>query len=247
MRPRSVRAALLPIVVAGVLGGPAVASAQSGCGGLLQPPCPAPAPAPTPEPAPTPAPAPSPTPAPAEPVVEPRALTAREYREIDRAVKSSLPLDARSTSRRRQAYRRACARMAQGAGLLRTYRKVCLADSRIYQLSVRQCRRNDQCATYAGSIGRSLERWAAEHRKLDKLVAARVAPDRCRAALRSGTGVLKGAESIARGYYEIEYGIRDYNRALFNQGVRRIERTQRRVKFPSNRARLKAFRAGCRP
>lgn len=214
--------------------------AHASCGGLLQPACPA---------APPPAAVPAAPPPPVAPVEQPPSElppTPIEYGEIERALSAGVPLDGRSTSRRRQAYRRACALMAHNTDLLTQYRKMCLTDARICQLGARTCHRNDRCTTILESFGRSLEHWVAAQRTLDAFVAKRVGPARCRDAIRSPPGALKQTSAMANGYVSMAYAIRDHEDGLYRQGYRRIQRAERRLKLPSNRARLRAFRAGCR-
>lgn len=139
------------------LGAPSASPAHASCG-LLQPACPA---------APPSAAVPAPPPPPAAPAEQPpseRPQTPVEYGEIERALSAGVPLDGRSTSRRRQAYRRACALMAHSTDLLTQYRKMCLTDARICQLGARTCHRNDRCTTILESFGRSLEQWVAAQR-----------------------------------------------------------------------------------
>lgn len=222
---------------------PGAAQAQSGCGGLLQPPCPAPTPAPAPEPTPAPAPEPTPTPAPAPA----GPLSERQVAELEplyaAAVKAFSTKATRADERR---YSSLCNGLFTGDALLRQVRTHCIAEIG----STRAFSQAATCKTATGcrnALRRGVARLKDEIDGARRLhtIAGKVIPDgRCRSVVRIPANDVKYL-GILRTYARDLLKAR--TRKAFARADRRFNAAVRKLKdprLPSDR--LTAFRSRCK-
>ncbi len=214
---------------------PGAAQAQSGCGGLLQPPCPAPTPAPTPAPAP--APAPTPTPAPAAP------LSAARVAALEPVYAAAVPaFSSKATSAQERRYERRCRGLSTKDVLLRDVRRHCIAE--IGSAKAFACRTDAQCQRALRRGTTALTTEIARARSLGTTAARQVDDAGCRAVLRTPANDVRFL-GVLRTY------ARELSRArsttALDRAQMKFDRSSRRLKAPrSAGARLTSFRSACR-
>lgn len=214
---------------------PGAAQAQSGCGGLLQPPCPTPTPAPTPEP--TPAPTPAPTPVPAPPLSLERAAALEPLYAA--AVKA---FSTKATKAQERRYEQLCRRLTTKDTLLRDVRRHCIAE--IASARAFACTTNASCVRALRRGATALTKEIAQARALGKTAARQVDDAACRGVIRISANDIRYL-GILRTY------ARELSRAKSTKALDRAEakfnRAARKLKAPRVATdRLTSFRTHCK-
>lgn len=232
---------MLLIVLAVALGCAAPASAQSTCGGLLQPPCPEPTPAPTPSPTPAPTPTPTPAPAPAP------ALSAERFSAFEEVLVASNAVEAGTTTAAElRRYRSACRALSTGDPLLRGYRRLCLVDIEGYEYDgLATCRSARSCERASRKIVSLLTRTTSASRAHNRVAAKEIDDKRCRAAVRIEARTIRVVEQYTSAFGQLATAYRKDSRRLFRRAIARLDRIDKQPRR-SGATQLKQFRADCR-
>lgn len=215
---------------------PGAAQAQSGCGGLLQPPCPAPTPAPTPVPEPTPTPTPAPTPAPAP-------LSAARTAALEPLYAAAVPaFSTKATRAQERRYERLCRGLSTRDTLLRDVRRHCIAE--IASAKAFACRSDAQCLRALRKGATALTTEIERARTLGRTASRVVKDSRCRAVVRVSANDLQFLGVLRT--YARELG-RARSTAALDRAQAKFDRASKRLDAPrSASARLAAFRSACK-
>jgi len=222
------------IVVAAWACLPGAAQAQSGCGGLLQPPCPAPTPTPQPTPTPTPEPTPAPDPAP---------LSAGRVSALEPFLSAAVPaFSTKATPAQERRYAGRCRGLDTDDALLRDVRRHCLAE--IASARAFRCTSGAACVRALRRGATALTTEIARARALGTTAARTVDDSRCRGAIRIPANDIAYL-GVLRTYARELAAAR--SRKALQRAEAKFDRGARRLDAPRTAGqRLTAFRARCK-
>lgn len=228
--------------------GTASATAQTGCGGLLQPACTtttAPPATTTPPPATTTVP-PATTPAPPPPPTAP--LSAERFAAIEGVLSASVAYDdGRPSTSERATYKRVCAALSTADPLLAAYRRVCQIEQ-VFLFQDRAgvaCRTKRSCATAITRVGRTFRTIASLLRARNAAVTSEVPDAGCAAGLRANPADIAYLDRSGVVIGRLGAAFRSGSDRRIRAAGRALDRAPTR-RTRTNEQELASLRASCR-